>query len=146
MGSLGEDGASEWQCVIVGDDPKLAAEVSAAIVSVGLPCAITDRVSGLRGAGAGAGAKDDGEAGEAYTREAFESQSPEARGDATTAQVVDVELMSMARRAVVTAPSNGARLAALLQQCREDRLDLDDWGGLGVHEFSVTPPSSSLGQ
>ena len=66
--------------------------------------------------------------------------SPEERCDHTTAQIVDVELMALARHAVVTAPSNGARLAALLQQCREDRLDLEDWGGLGVHEFSVTPP------
>jgi hypothetical protein len=131
VGNLGEDGAAEWQCVIVGDDPKLAAEVSAAIVAAGLPCAITDRVAGLRGSD-----------GEAYTKETFELQSPEGRCDQTTAQVVDVELMSRAKHAVVTATSTSVRLAALLQQCREDRLDMEDWGGLGVHEFSVSPAQS----
>jgi hypothetical protein len=29
-------------------------------------------------------------------------------------------------------------VAALLQQGREDRLDMVDWAGLGVHELSVS--------
>ena len=41
-------------------------------------------------------------------------------------------------RAVVGAPAAGARVAALLQQCREDRLDMVDWAGFGVHELSVS--------
>ena len=38
---------------------------------------------------------------------------------------------------VVTGGSHGARLAALLQRCRDGRSDMLDWGGLGVQSGLV---------
>lgn len=107
-------GQSGWRCVIVGRNAAMARRVASAIEKAQVPCVVVDRV-----------------------RERTENAKSNQCAN-TVADVVDAELAARAKRAAVNAPADGARLAALLQQCREDRLDMNDWAGLGVHELSVS--------
>ena len=116
------DGEGAWRCVVVGDDSQLAAEIVSAIRDANLPCEVVNRVSERpRGAERG-----------------LATLSPAERCRLAVDDVVAAEVLSRAERSVVAAPSDIGRLAALLQQCREDRLDMTDWAGLGVHELSVS--------
>ena len=119
----GEDaGEATWRCVVVGDDAELAAEIVSAVKDANLPCEVVNRVTERpRGAD-----------------RSLVTISPAERCRAAVDDVVAAEVLSGAERAVVAAPSDIGRLAALLQQCREDRLDMTDWAGLGVHELSVS--------
>jgi len=119
----GEDaGEAAWRCVVVGDDAELAAEIVSAVKDANLPCEVVNRVTERpRGAD-----------------RSLVTISPAERCRAAVDDVVAAEVLSGAERAVVAAPSDIGRLAALLQQCREDRLDMTDWAGLGVHELSVS--------
>ena len=121
-------GAKGWRCVILGADAKMARRVASALEEADAPCTVVDRVSETR-------AKREGSAA---TEGPFASLSAASRCASTVADIVDAELAARAARAVVAAPAAGARVAALLQQCREDRLDMVDWAGLGVHELSVS--------
>ena len=116
-------GHNGWRCVLLGTDTAAARLVASAIESAHVPCVVVDRVS----------TREQGS-----RKEKFASRSEKTRCANTVADVVDAELTARARRATVRAPTDGARLAALLQQCREDRLDMTDWAGLGVHELSVS--------
>ena len=116
------DGEGAWRCVVVGDDSQLAAEIVSAIRDANLPCEVVNRVTERpRGAERG-----------------LATLSPAERCRLAVDDVVAAEVLSRAERSVVAAPSDIGRLAALLQQCREDRLDMTDWAGLGVHELSVS--------
>jgi hypothetical protein len=121
-------GAKGWRCVILGADAKMARRVASALEEADAPCTVVDRVSETR-------AKREGSAA---AEGPFASLSAASRCASTVADIVDAELAARAARAVVAAPAAGARVAALLQQCREDRLDMVDWAGLGVHELSVS--------
>ena len=116
-------GGKGWRCVILGADAKMARRVALELAEAGAPCVVVDRVSPR------ASAADEGP---------FASRTASSRCVSTVADIVDAELAAGAARAVVAAPAAGARVAALLQQCREDRLDMVDWAGLGVHELSVS--------
>ena len=117
-----EGGEAAWRCVVVGDDAELAAEIVSAVKDANLPCEVVNRVTERpRGAD-----------------RSLVTLSPAERCRAAVDDVVAAEVLSGAERAVVAAPSDIGRLAALLQQCREDRLDMTDWAGLGVHELSVS--------
>jgi hypothetical protein len=118
----GDGAAGAWRCVVVGDDSELAAEIVSAIRDANLPCEVVNRVTERpRGAERG-----------------LATLSPAERCRLAVDDVVAAEVLSRAERSVVAAPSDIGRLAALLQQCREDRLDMTDWAGLGVHELSVS--------
>ena len=121
-------GAKGWRCVILGADAKMARRVASALEEADAPCTVVDRVSETRAKRKGSAAAEG----------PFASLSAASRCASTVADIVDAELAARAARAVVTAPAAGARVAALLQQCREDRLDMVDWAGLGVHELSVS--------
>ena len=116
-------GGKRWRCVILGADAKMARRVASVLEEEDAPCAVVDRVSSR------ASAAEEGP---------FASRAASSRCASTVADIVDAELAAGAARAVVAAPAAGARVAALLQQCREDRLDMVDWAGLGVHELSVS--------
>ena len=116
VGTLGTDGSEGWRCVVVGNDAAAARRVSAAVAAAELPCRVTDRVA-ARGV----------------------PTSPAARCGQATAEVVDVELIARAGHAVGAAPAPAVRLAALLQRCREARLDIDDWAGMSVNKLSSSP-------
>ena len=117
-------GEKGWRCVILGADAKMARRVASALEEADAPCAVVDRVSSRAFSSAAEGP--------------FASRAASSRCASTVADIVDAELAAGAARAVVAAPAAGARVAALLQQCREDRLDMVDWAGLGVHELSVS--------
>ena len=117
-------GEKGWRCVILGADAKMARRVASALEEADAPCAVVDRVSSRAFSSAAEGP--------------FASRAASLRCASTVADIVDAELAVGAARAVVAAPAAGARVAALLQQCREDRLDMVDWAGLGVHELSVS--------
>lgn len=121
-------GAKGWRCVILGADAKMARRVASALEEADAPCTVVDRVSETRAKRKGSAAAEG----------PFASLSAASRCASTVADIVDAELAARAARAVVAAPAAGARVAALLQQCREDRLDMVDWAGLGVHELSVS--------
>jgi hypothetical protein len=117
-------GEKGWRCVILGADAKMARRVASALEEADAPCLVVDRVSSRAFSSAAEGP--------------FASRAASSRCASTVADIVDAELAAGAARAVVAAPAAGARVAALLQQCREDRLDMVDWAGLGVHELSVS--------
>jgi hypothetical protein len=110
-----------WRCVILGDDAKMARRVARALEDADAGCTVVDRAS----------SREEGDV-------VLGLRSAKSRCSNALEDIVAVELAAGAKRAVVAAPAAGARLAALLQQCRHDRLDMVDWAGLGVHELSVS--------
>jgi hypothetical protein len=97
----GEGSEGGWTCVIVGENARVADEISRAVSDVGSPCAsVVNRVG--RGGEARESANDDEEC--AVKR----------------ARAADVKLMSRARHVVATEHNDGVHVADLLRRCARD--------------------------
>ena len=100
-------------CVLVGDDASLA-EPAAAEAERALGCRVINRVV----------------PDHAHNQRVFNKEPLPFRCHSTKRLLVDLELLARADFSVGLALSNFYHIAALLQYCREQRLDMVDWGGL----------------
>ena len=91
-----------WTCVIVGENARVADEISRAVADTGTPCASVVNRAPPRGGEARESANDDEEC--AVKR----------------ARAADVKLMSRARHVVATEHDDGVHVADLLRRCARD--------------------------